>query len=143
VDVTFSPTAAGVISGTLTITYNGFFAPTTVVSLQGTATGLTLSPTSLAFGSQTTGTKVTKTVTITGTTTYSSPSATLDGDKTDYTIASNTCTGKITTSCVIGVTFDPLTTGAKKATLVINDSDPTSPQLVGVTGTGSTAKGKK
>ncbi len=135
VDVTFSPTVAGVIDGTLTISYNGFFSQETVVNLQGTATGVTLTPTSLAFGGHFVTTSTTKTVTVKGGTTYAATSATLSGDTTDFTIASNTCTGKITTSCVIGVTFDPLTAGGKKATLIIHDNDPTNPQLVGLTGT--------
>jgi hypothetical protein len=92
-----------------------------------------LNPVALAFGTQTISTSVTKTVTVTGKATYTS--VTLDGDATDFSIASNTCTGAITTSCVIGVKFDPLTIGAKKVTVVIRDNDPTNPQLVGVTGT--------
>ena len=107
------------------------------MNLQGTATGVTLSPLSLAFGSQYVTTSLTKTVTVKGGTTYAATSATLSGDTTDYKIASNTCIGKITTSCVIGVTFNPLSTGVKKATLVIHDSDPTNPQLAGLTGTGT------
>lgn len=137
VDVTFSPTVAGVINGTLTISYDGYFSQSLVVNLQGTATAVTLSPLSLAFGSHFVTTSTTKTVTVKGGTTYAATSATLAGDTTDFTIASNTCIGTITTSCVIGVTFDPLSTGAKKATLVIHDSDPTNPQLVGITGTGT------
>jgi Abnormal spindle-like microcephaly-assoc'd, ASPM-SPD-2-Hydin/NHL repeat len=137
VDVTFSPTVAGVINGTLTISYNGFFSQETVVNLQGTGTGVTLSPLSLAFGSQYVTTSLTKTVTVKGGTTYAAISATLSGDTTDYKIASNTCIGKITTNCLIGVTFNPLSTGVKKATLVIHDSDPTNPQLAGLTGTGT------
>jgi streptogramin lyase len=136
VDVTFSPTVAGVINGTLIINYNGFLSQETVVNLQGTATALTVTPTSLAFGSQYTSTSVTKTVTMKGGTTYAATSATLEGDTTDFKIASNTCTGTITKSCVIGVTFDPLSASTKKATLIIHDSDPTNPQLVGITGTG-------
>ena len=137
VDVTFSPTVPGVINGTLTISYNGFFSQETVVNLQGTATGVTLSPLSLAFGSHFVTTSTTKTVTVKGGTTYAATSATFSGDTTDFTIASNTCIGTITTSCVIGVKFDPLTTGTKKATLIIHDNDPTNPQLVGLTGTGT------
>ena len=76
-------------------------------------------------------------MTVKGGTTYAATSATLSGDTADFTIASNTCTGKITTSCVIGVTFDPLTAGGKKATLIIHDNDPTNPQLVGLTGNGN------
>lgn len=135
VDVTFSPTVAGVVKGTLTINYDGFFSTSTVVNLQGTATAVTLSPLSLAFGSHLVGTTTTKTVTVKGGTTYAATSATLLGDTTDFTISSNTCIGKITTSCVVGVTFDPLTAGAKKATLVIHDNDPTNPQLAALTGT--------
>ncbi len=137
VDVNFAPTVAGVINGTLTISYNGFFAPSTVVTLQGTATALTLTPAALAFGSQAISTSVTKTVTVKGGTTYAGTSAVIEGDTTDFKIASNTCTGAVTTSCVIGVAFDPLTSGAKKATLIVYDNDPTSPQLVKLTGTGS------
>lgn len=133
VNVRFAPKTVGETSGTLTINYNGFFTPSLVVQLQGEASGLTLNPVALAFGTQTLSTSVTKTVTVTGKTTYTS--ATLDGDTTDFTIASNTCTGAITTSCVIGVKFDPSTIGAKKVTLVIHDNDPTNPQLVGITGT--------
>jgi hypothetical protein len=138
VEVSFSPTAPGFVNGTLTVTYDGFFAPTAVVSLQGEATSLTWKPSSLAFGSKTVGTSTTKTVTVTGGTTYSSPSATIDGNTTDFTIASNTCTGAVTKSCIIGVKFNPQSSGAKKATLLIHDSDPTSPQLVGMTGSGTT-----
>ena len=140
IDVSFAPTVAGIINGTLTISYNGFFTQETVVNLQGTATALTLSPTSLAFGSHLVATSTTKTVTVKGGTTYTATSATLEGDTTDFTIASNTCTGAITTRCVIGVKFDPLSTGAKKATLIIHDSDPTNPQLVGLTGTGTSSE---
>ncbi|HKM48947.1 MAG TPA: choice-of-anchor D domain-containing protein [Terriglobales bacterium] len=137
VDVTFSPTVAGVINGTLTISYNGFFSQETVVNLQGTGTAVTLTPLSLGFGSLHLSNSVTKTVTVKGATTYAATSATLSGDSTDFTIASNNCIGSVTTSCVIGVTFEPLSTGAKKATLVIHDNDPTNPQLVGLTGTGT------
>jgi trimeric autotransporter adhesin len=74
-------------------------------------------------------------VTIKGSTTYTS--STIDKDTTDFAISANTCTGTITTSCTITVKFDPATPGAKKATLVVEDSDPTSPQLIGITGTGT------
>ena len=138
VTVYFSPTSSGIINGQLTITYAGYFGPNTIVNLTGTATGLSIAPSPLSFGSQTLSTPASKTVTVTGNTTYSgSPS--LTGDTTDYTIASNTCTGHITTSCAIGVQFDPTTLGLHNATLVIHDNDPTSPQLVAVNGTGCTA----
>jgi hypothetical protein len=40
-------------------------------------------------------------------------------------------------SCTVSINFDPKSTGAKKATLVLKDSDPTSPQVVSITGTGT------
>jgi hypothetical protein len=137
VEVQFAPTAPGVVMGTLTVSYNGFFSPSLVVPLQGSGTSLTLTPTSLAFGNQSLNSSVTKTITVKGATTYSATSATISGDSTDFTIASNTCTGAVTVSCVIGVTFDPLSSGAKKGTLVIHDNDPTNPQLAALTGTGT------
>ncbi len=139
VNVRFAPTTDGVINGTLTVKYNGFFTSSLVVPLQGEASGLSISPVSLAYGTQlVTAAPVTKTVTITGATTYSATSATLDGSAA-FTIASNTCTGAITTSCAIGITFAPTsaTLGGLKNTLIIHDNDPTNPQLVALTGTGT------
>jgi hypothetical protein len=135
VSVYFMPTHSGARYGTLTVTTNGYLSTTTTVALQGTGEGLTITGAPLSFGTDPIGTPVVKSVTIKGNTTYSA--VVLTGDTTDFTISSNTCTGLVPVSCAIGVTFNPTSTGLKKATLVIKDSDPTSPQLVGATGTGS------
>jgi hypothetical protein len=63
-------------------------------------------------------------------------------ETTDYKISANTCPASGSTlaagaSCTISVTFTPLATGVKRGAIVINDSDPSSPQLVGFTGTGT------
>jgi len=139
VDVQFAPTTAGTVNGTLTISYPGFFAPSLVVPLQGTATALSVSPNPLAFGSQSISVSVTKTVTVKGGTTYNATPAVISGDTTDFTLTTGTtpCTGTIASTCNIYVKFDPMSTGSKKATLQIYDNDPTSPQLVAITGTGS------
>jgi sugar lactone lactonase YvrE len=137
VDVAFSPTTVGDINGSLTISYNGYLAPSLIVPLQGTATALSISPNPLAFSSQPVTTSVTKTITVKGATTYSASPVSLLGDTTDFSIASNTCTGAVTTSCTVGITFDPQSPGAKKTKLIIKDNDPTSPQIVSITGTGS------
>jgi sugar lactone lactonase YvrE len=138
VDVYFAPTSSGIIKGTLTIADNAFFNSPLVVNLQGTATGLIITPNPLAFGTVMDGSPVTDTVTVTGNTTYSATSATLSGDTMDYSIASNTCTGHISTSCAIGIQFNPGSVGSHNATLAIHDSDPTSAQLVPITGSGCT-----
>jgi sugar lactone lactonase YvrE len=135
VDVYFAPTSSGIIKGTLIIADNAFFNNPLVVSLQGTATGLIISPNPLAFGVVMDGSPATLSVTVTGSTIYAATSATLSGDTTDYSIASNTCTGT-KSSCAIGITFNPGTVGLHKATLAIHDSDPTSAQLVPITGSG-------
>jgi hypothetical protein len=139
VDVQFAPTTAGTVNGTLTISYPGFFAPSLVVPLQGTATALSVSPNPLAFGSQAISTSVTKTVTVKGGTTYQATPAVIKGDTTDFTLTTGVtpCTGTIASTCNIYVKFDPMSTGSKKATLLIYDNDPTSPQLVAITGSGS------
>jgi hypothetical protein len=135
VSVFFTPTASGTRYGTLTVNTNGFLSTTTTISLEGTGTGLTITPDPLGLGSTVVNTSVTKSVTVKGGTTYSS--VTLEGDTTDFAIATNTCTGTVASTCTVGVKFDPQSTGAKKATLVLKDSDPTSPQAVAISGTGS------
>jgi hypothetical protein len=140
VDVQFAPTTAGLVMGSLTISYNGFYTPSLVIPLQGTATGLTITPNPVAFGTQSISISATKTVTVKGATTYNATPAYITGDTTDFTLTTGAppaCTGTIAATCNLYVKFDPLSTGAKKATLVIQDNDPTSPQLVSLTGTGS------
>jgi trimeric autotransporter adhesin len=63
-------------------------------------------------------------------------------DTTDYTISANTCPASGSTlaggaSCTISVKFNPASTGFKRGAVIINDSDPSSPQLVGLSGTGT------
>jgi hypothetical protein len=135
VSVFFTPTASGARYGTLTVNTNGYFSTTTTISLQGTGTGLTITPSPLAMGSTVVNSPVTKSITVKGGTTYTS--VTLEGDTTDFKIATNTCTGVVASTCAVGITFDPTTTGAKTATLVLKDTDPTSPQVVSITGTGT------
>ncbi len=135
VAVYFTPTLSGARYGTLTVNTNGYFSTSTTISLEGTGTGLTLTPNPLGMGSTPVNTAVTKSVTVKGGATYTS--VTLSGDTTDFSIASDTCTGMVASTCSVGIKFDPLTTGAKKATLILKDNDPTSPQALSITGTGS------
>jgi hypothetical protein len=50
----------------------------------------------------------------------------------------NTCGSSVAANpgCVISVTFKPLATGSRTATLNLNDGANTSPQTVALTGTG-------
>lgn len=60
---------------------------------------------------------------------------------TQFTISSNTCTGTIAAqaTCIIQVTFNPTTTGAKSDTVTITSNAPDSPQTVSLSGTGTSS----
>jgi hypothetical protein len=123
---------------------NGYFGDFTIVSLTGTGSAISVTGGPLVFGNQlakTTSAPQTVTVTNDGTTAITMGAINLN-DTTDFAISANTCPASGHTlashaNCTISVTFTPATTGAKKGALVINDSDPSSPQFVGLTGTGT------
>jgi hypothetical protein len=142
--VYFVPTASGTNTGNVTIISNGFFNPVNTVNLTGLGSAISLSGAPLAFGNEAVkSTSAAKTVTVSnnGTTAVTMGAITLT-DTTDYTISANTCpaSGKTLAggaNCAISVEFNPATTGAKRGTVVVNDSDPSSPQLIGLSGTGT------
>jgi trimeric autotransporter adhesin len=139
--VFFVPTAAGPATGTLTITDNGFLGTTQTVSLKGTGAGVAVTPGTLNFGVELLKVvSAAKTVTVKNdtTTTLTGLSVSLI-NTTDFAIASNTCTTTLASkvSCTVGVTFAPQSINARKGTLVVIDSDVTSPQIVGLSGTGT------
>jgi hypothetical protein len=106
----------------------------------GTAPSVSLSPTSLAFGSQTVGTtSVPQSVTLTnsGTAALTITAISAAGDFAQ----TNTCGGSVAQggSCTIGVTFTPTAAGARTGSLTIADNAANSPQSVSLTGTGVSA----
>jgi hypothetical protein len=151
INVTFTPTAAGPLTGTLTITdnSNGVAGSTQIVNLNGTGTGVplaSLSSASLSFGSQsitTTSTAQTVTVTNTGTINLTIATATLGGTNvSDFTKTADTCTGATVAAngtCTVTVTFTPAVTGALSGTLTFTDNNNNvagSTQAVTLSGTG-------
>jgi trimeric autotransporter adhesin len=141
--VYFVPTASGNLNGNVTINSNGFFNQTNTVNLSGLGSAILLTGSPLAFGNQIVKTNsAAKSVTVknSGTTAITMGTITLT-DTTDYTITANTCPASGANlaggaSCTISVVFGPKSTGAKRGAVVIRDSDPSSPQLVGLSGTG-------
>jgi hypothetical protein len=138
IDVTFTPTATGTRTGTVTITDNGFGTPQTV---QLTGTGIlsapNVSPTSLSFNSQPVGTTSTPqpvTVTNTGALALSITSVGISSDWTQ----SNNCLPSIApnASCTINVSFRPTAGGFQTGTLTLTDYALNSPQTVSLSGTG-------
>jgi trimeric autotransporter adhesin len=142
--VYFVPTASGNLTGNVTINSNGFFNQTNTVNLTGLGSSMSLTGAPLSFGNQlvkTTSTAKTVTVKNTGTAAITMGAITLT-DTTDYTIKTNTCPASGATlaggaSCTISLTFNPKSTGSKRGSVVINDSDPSTPQLIGLSGTGT------
>ena len=142
--VYFAPTASGSLIGNVTINNNGYFSQVNTVNLSGLGSSMQLSGAPLAFGNQlvkTTSAAKSVTVTNTGTAAITMGAITMT-DSTDYTLTVNTCpaSGKTLAagaSCTLTVTFNPTSTGSKRGTIVINDSDPSTPQLVGLSGTGT------
>ncbi len=141
--VFFKPTAAGTATGAITIEDNGFFSDTTTIALGGTGSAITVTGGPLAFGAQAVKTtSAAKKVTVTNKGTASVTMGGITLNETDFAISANTCPASGSAlaagaSCTVSVVFKPKTTGAKKGALVITDSDPSSPQIVGVSGTGT------
>lgn len=135
--VTFTPTAQGIRKASLTINDNAPGSPH-IVNLTGNTSTVTLSTSSLAFGTQPVGTSSSPQdviVTNSGTTplVFSSIIASGDFSETDK------CTGaplQPNNNCVIAVTFTPSAGIASLGSITISDNGSGSPQVVLATGTG-------
>jgi sugar lactone lactonase YvrE len=139
ISVTFTPTAIGSFTGSLTIVDD---AGTQTVALSGSGTAqVTLSASSLSLGTMVVGnTSAAKTVTLTN---HAKVSFTFTSIVTsaNFGVASNTCGSSVAAgaSCSVGVTFTPLAAGAATGSLTFTDSALNSPQIVNLTGTGTAA----
>ncbi len=140
ITVTFKPTTINTRTGAITITDNATGSPQTV-PLSGVGTFVSLSPTSLNFGTVAVGSSSSaQTVTLINKahTTLAIKSLTIAGRNTlDFT-QTNTCVTSLApgASCTISVTFAPTVTGIRTANVSIVDVGGGSPQLVPLTGTG-------
>ena len=138
IQVTFSPTATGAASGSVTISDNAGTGNQSV-SLSGSSTAaVSLSPISLNFGSVSVGKRSgTKSVTVTN---HLGSALSFTGVNASgpFAIATNTCGSGIAANarCTIGVTFAPTVSGSASGTLSLGDSAVNSPQTVSLSGTG-------
>ncbi|TAM79111.1 MAG: choice-of-anchor D domain-containing protein [Acidobacteria bacterium] len=137
VDLTFTPTATGTRTGTLVISDSAAGSPHTVhLSGYGTSGAVSLSASSLDFGSVVVGTTSTKTVALTNP--AQSPldisSIQAGGDYTE----SNNCGSVVNSgaSCNISISFTPSAVGTSVGTVTITDTGLGSPQSITLTGTG-------
>ncbi len=138
VNVTFTPTASGPQTGTLTVTDTGAGSPQ-VIELSGTGSQVTLSPALLQFAAvQISATGSAKTMTSTLNNASSNAlnisSIVASGDYSQ----TNTCGTSVGagSSCTITASFAPTATGVRYGTVTINDSDGSSPQVLNLTGVG-------
>jgi hypothetical protein len=149
IKITFKPTGTGVLSGNIVITDSAPGSPRTI-TLSGTgvsaaAPQATVTPTSLTFASQPLGTtSAAQNINLTnsGEANLTVTGISLGGtNMADYG-QTNTCQPVPFTlvpgfSCTISVTFKPLATGARTASVSIADNAAGSPQTVTLTGTGA------
>jgi Cep192 domain 4/Beta-propeller repeat len=140
INVMFTPSKAQAESATLSISDSATGSPQTV-PLSGTGTGVSVSPALLDFSNQTENTtSAAQIVTVTnkGTSALAISSISVTGTNLGNFPENNTCGTSVAAggSCTISVSFAPTTPSSESATLQINDSDPSSPQIVSLTGTG-------
>jgi hypothetical protein len=146
IDLTFSPTLSGSIPGALTVTTDASLG-TQPLALSGIGSGsvvpdVSFTPASLAFGNLEAGTVSTvQTVTLTNTSATSSLTInTVSIPGANYSATDN-CAGQIIPpagTCTVNVTFQPSPDFAPvsyPAAITVADSDTTSPQVVGLSGT--------
>jgi hypothetical protein len=148
INVTFTPTVTGPLTGTLTITDNSneVLGSMQTVNLSGTGTApvVSLSTSSLTFGSQSLGTTSTaQPVTVYntggGTLTITGIAAGSNFGETDTCGVSGGGSVASGGSCTINVTFTPTAVGALTGTLTITDNNngvAGSTQMVSLSGTG-------
>jgi len=137
VSVTFTPTASGSRSGSLTVVAGGV---TNTVSLSGTGTAagplLSTNPGALTFPGTVDGSSAasqTVTVTNTGTASASISGVSVTGD---YSQTNNCGSLAVNASCTVTVTFTPTAAGSRTGTLTVTSNANNSPTTVGLSGTG-------
>jgi len=138
----FQPTALGAMTANVVITDNATTSPQTIpLTGTGIPVPVTLSPTSVAFGSvteNTTSGSQTVTMTNTGTASLSIASIAVTGTGASQFVFANTCgtTLAVGANCTIHGHFAPTAAGAVTAAITITDSASNSPQSIALSGTG-------
>ena len=149
-NVGVTPSAAGNITGTLTVSADNAAAPV-VVDLSASAASssspqLSVNPASINFGSVSTGLKGTSNLVLSNTGSADLTISILTLTGADFTLSGITTPKTIAAgqSATVTVTFAPPTTGSTTGSLAITSTDPTNPTVtVPLSGTGSaTATGQ-
>ena len=146
ISVTFTPTASGTRTASISVADNATGNPH-LVPLTGTGTtspAVSLSPNPVAFGNQAVNTSSTaRTVTLsnTGTAALTISGISITGTNANNFSQTNNCPASVNAagSCTISVTFRPTASGTRSASISVVDNATGSPHLVSLTGTGTTS----
>jgi hypothetical protein len=146
--VTFAPTAAGAVTGSIAISSNATNNGNVTISLSGTgqtaggAATLTLGSATVAFGSVTLNTTSTQTVTLTssGTSAVTISAATITGTGFSMTGLTFPVTLNPGQTATLTLQFDPTTAGAATGTVTLSSNSSTgATSTIALTGTGAAA----
>ena len=144
ITVSFTPASANSFSGNLTLVNNTLNSPL-VIPLAGTGVSpvaqLTASPASLSFGSFTTGTSGTQSVTLanTGNSSVSVSQISISGagfSATGFALPVTLAAGQ---STYFSVTFAPTTTGSLSGNVTVTSNATNSPLAISLSGSGAAA----
>jgi hypothetical protein len=142
INVTFTPTTFGNVTGTLTLTDSYSTSPQTLpLTGVGVVAGAGFSPASLTFADQAVGTSsAMQAVTMTniGSAALAITSVSVAGTNGgDFSETTNCGTSlAVAASCTINVAFAPTASGARSASITVADSALGSPQGFPISGTG-------
>jgi hypothetical protein len=143
ISVTFKPAAAGTRTAAITLTDSATGSPQTV-SLTGTgaASAVSLSPTTLSFGSEAVdevSTSQVVTLTNTGNASLSVSGLAFTGANAGDFAEADTCSPAVAAggTCTIAILFTPAASGTRTAALSITDNASGSPQSVSLSGSGT------
>ncbi len=138
VSVTFTPTALGKLTGTLTFSDNASNSPQTVALSGFGVEPATVTPAKSIFNSQAVGTtSAPRIFTLTNNQSVTLKNLVISTTG-DFAVSSTTCTTSLAAKgkCTVSVTFTPTATGKRTGQLSVNDDAANSPQTLNLTGTG-------
>jgi Abnormal spindle-like microcephaly-assoc'd, ASPM-SPD-2-Hydin/Cep192 domain 4/HYDIN/CFA65/VesB-like, Ig-like domain len=142
ITVAFVPTAAGAVSGSISITSNAPTSPTSIV-LSGTGVAatktLSVSPTSLSFGNVNTGSSASQTITITNTGNSTVSISQVSATGTGFSAPNSPISLTPSQNTTVAVQFAPTTAGSATGSVTITSDATGSPATVTLSGTGVTA----
>jgi hypothetical protein len=146
VAVTFTPTSAGTVQGSITLTSNDPANPTSTVSLTGTASTtpagqLTSNPTSLSFSPVSAGSNTSKTITLTNSGTISVQISSITAAGNTFSVSGVTAPLTLNASQVatLSVKFAPTAAGNDSGSILIASNAAGSPLTIPLSGTATTA----